>query len=209
MYTYYIFRWFGDLFDRSGESNAYLLRGAVFFVSMSLWGIRKVENLDVTFASVLPSIRQVWFIMRCAWGVHLSTHWIAIYFQVNYYCFLSSPFCPIRPSLCLKLPSLFDGWYALTDTNWTYWNGILFMTSWKESKPILDCSRNGRVRLSCLRRILWASASWTCLWLLKIVTMEGGAAVSASLTSFLIWWKTILIICLWVNVCANVTHSIW
>ena len=28
-------------------------------MSMSLWGIRKVESLDVTFASVLPSIRQV------------------------------------------------------------------------------------------------------------------------------------------------------
>ena len=42
------------------EQNAVLLRGAVFYISMSLWGIRKVENLDITFASVLPSIKQVY-----------------------------------------------------------------------------------------------------------------------------------------------------
>ena len=41
------------------SQDALLLRGAVFFVSMSLWGVRKVKHLDLTFASVLPSIKQV------------------------------------------------------------------------------------------------------------------------------------------------------
>ena len=39
--------------------DALLLRGAVFYISMSLWGVRKVAHLDLTFASVLPSIKQV------------------------------------------------------------------------------------------------------------------------------------------------------
>ena len=55
--------WSGKISDsgmfRSMEQNAVLLRGAVFYISMSLWGIRKVENLDITYASVLPSIKQV------------------------------------------------------------------------------------------------------------------------------------------------------
>ena len=44
---------------RSGGQDALLLRGAVFYISMSMWGIRRVESLDLTFASVLPSIKQV------------------------------------------------------------------------------------------------------------------------------------------------------
>ena len=31
----------------------------MFYISMSMWGIRRVESLDLTFASVLPSIKQV------------------------------------------------------------------------------------------------------------------------------------------------------
>jgi len=48
--------------ERSGGQDALLLRGAVFYISMSMWGIRRVESLDLTFASVLPSIKHV-----CAW----------------------------------------------------------------------------------------------------------------------------------------------
>ena len=45
--------------SRSSGQDALLLRGAVFYVSMSMWGVRRVESLDLTFASVLPSIKQV------------------------------------------------------------------------------------------------------------------------------------------------------
>ena len=43
---------------RSSGQEALLLRGAVFYISMSMWGVQRV-NLDLSFASVLPSIKQV------------------------------------------------------------------------------------------------------------------------------------------------------
>ncbi len=46
------------LFPRSCGQEALLLRGAVFYISMSMWGVRRV-NLELSFASVLPSIKQV------------------------------------------------------------------------------------------------------------------------------------------------------
>ena len=36
-----------------------LLRGAVFYIAMSLWGPFKVKSLKHSFGSVLPSLRQV------------------------------------------------------------------------------------------------------------------------------------------------------
>ena len=39
--------------------DALLLRGAVFYISMSMWGINRVETLGLSFASVLPSLKQV------------------------------------------------------------------------------------------------------------------------------------------------------
>lgn len=44
---------------RSNESDPMLLRGAVFYVAMSLWGPFKVKSLKHSFGSVLPSLRQV------------------------------------------------------------------------------------------------------------------------------------------------------
>lgn len=36
-----------------------LLRGGVFYISMSLWGVKKVESLSLPFTAVLPAIHQV------------------------------------------------------------------------------------------------------------------------------------------------------
>ena len=44
---------------RSNESDPMLLRGAVFYIAMSLWGPFKVKSLKHSFGSVLPSLRQV------------------------------------------------------------------------------------------------------------------------------------------------------
>ena len=51
MYHYY--------FIRSNWNYPLILRGAVFYISMSLWGSRKVETLKVSFGSVLPSMKEV------------------------------------------------------------------------------------------------------------------------------------------------------
>lgn len=40
-------------------SNALLLRGAVFYISMSLWGVRRVDSLNISITSVLPAIQEV------------------------------------------------------------------------------------------------------------------------------------------------------
>ena len=44
---------------RSNEADPMLLRGAVFYIAMSLWGPFKVKSLKHSFGSVLPSLRQV------------------------------------------------------------------------------------------------------------------------------------------------------
>ena len=44
---------------RTNESDPMLLRGAVFYIAMSLWGPFKVKSLKHSFGSVLPSLRQV------------------------------------------------------------------------------------------------------------------------------------------------------
>uniref|UniRef100_A0A1X7VTP7 Rap-GAP domain-containing protein n=1 Tax=Amphimedon queenslandica TaxID=400682 RepID=A0A1X7VTP7_AMPQE len=44
--------------DRTNWSYPLILRGAVFYISMSLWGSRKVETLKVSFGSVLPSMKE-------------------------------------------------------------------------------------------------------------------------------------------------------
>ena len=44
---------------RSNEPHPMLLRGAVFYIAMSLWGPFKVKSLKHSFGSVLPSLRQV------------------------------------------------------------------------------------------------------------------------------------------------------
>lgn len=45
--------------ERKHWNNPLVLRGAVFYISMSLWGVRKIESLQVSFGSVLPSFRVV------------------------------------------------------------------------------------------------------------------------------------------------------
>ena len=44
---------------RSNESDQMLLRGAVFYIAMSLGGPFKVKSLKHSLGSVLPSLRQV------------------------------------------------------------------------------------------------------------------------------------------------------
>lgn len=44
---------------RADSQDALQLRGAVFYVSMSMWGIKRVESLELSFASVLPSLKLV------------------------------------------------------------------------------------------------------------------------------------------------------
>eukprot|EP00731_Ephydatia_muelleri_P029426 Em0020g1070a len=44
--------------DSMHPHDPLLMRGAVFYVSMSLWGIRRVSSLDLSFSMVLPYIRQ-------------------------------------------------------------------------------------------------------------------------------------------------------
>ena len=44
---------------RQHWSNPFLLRGGVFYISMSLWGVQRVETLQISFSSVLPTIREV------------------------------------------------------------------------------------------------------------------------------------------------------
>ncbi|KAK3091724.1 hypothetical protein FSP39_022166 [Pinctada imbricata] len=45
--------------DRCQQIDQNLLRGAVFFIGMALWGSKKVTTLKHTYSSVLPSILQV------------------------------------------------------------------------------------------------------------------------------------------------------
>ena len=40
-------------------TNPLLLRGAVFYISMSLWGVHRVDSLNVSITSVLPAIQEV------------------------------------------------------------------------------------------------------------------------------------------------------
>ena len=44
---------------RAHTDNVLLLRGAVFYVSMSLWGVKRVETLAMPFTAVLPAVHQV------------------------------------------------------------------------------------------------------------------------------------------------------
>lgn len=44
---------------RFHAGDVLLLRGAVFYISMSLWGVKKVESLSLPFTAVLPAIHQV------------------------------------------------------------------------------------------------------------------------------------------------------
>jgi tuberous sclerosis protein 2 len=45
--------------NRDNWTNALLLRGAVFSVSVSLWSSQRVESLKISFSSVLPFIQEV------------------------------------------------------------------------------------------------------------------------------------------------------
>lgn len=42
-----------------GEDDAGLVRGAVFFINMALWGPRRVPTLKVSFLAVLPAFLKV------------------------------------------------------------------------------------------------------------------------------------------------------
>ncbi len=44
------------------ESGAILLRGAVFFIGMALWGSKKVMSLKHPPSAVLPTFLQVTFL---------------------------------------------------------------------------------------------------------------------------------------------------
>ena len=44
---------------RSYSEDVLLLRGAVFYISMSLWGVKTVDTLTLPFTAVLPAIHQV------------------------------------------------------------------------------------------------------------------------------------------------------
>jgi tuberous sclerosis protein 2 len=55
--------------DKVHGADVLLLRGAVFFISMSLWGVKKVDTLSLPFTAVLPAIHQA----------SLSGHTLVIY----------------------------------------------------------------------------------------------------------------------------------
>lgn len=42
-----------------GAADAGLVRGAVFYINMALWGPKKVHNLKVSFLAVLPAFLKV------------------------------------------------------------------------------------------------------------------------------------------------------
>ena len=46
------------------QRDVHLLRGAVFFVNMGLWGVNSLPKLECTPTSVLPSFYQVCKIMK-------------------------------------------------------------------------------------------------------------------------------------------------
>ena len=46
-------------FTRSQPVDILLLRGAIFFTGMAIWGSRRVTSLKYTYNSVLPSFLQV------------------------------------------------------------------------------------------------------------------------------------------------------
>ena len=48
-----------SLFHRSQPVDFNLMRGAVFYIGMALWGFRKVHSLKHTPAAVLPSFLHV------------------------------------------------------------------------------------------------------------------------------------------------------
>ena len=50
---------------RSHSGNVLLLRGAVFYISMSLWGVKRVDTLGLPFTAVLPAVQQV---HDCMWS---------------------------------------------------------------------------------------------------------------------------------------------
>lgn len=59
--------------DTNFQRDVRLLRGAVFYVNMGLWGTHRIPKLECTPASVLPSFYQVCvntyiaiYICRCA-----------------------------------------------------------------------------------------------------------------------------------------------
>ena len=48
-----------SFFNRSQPVDFNLMRGAVFYIGMALWGFRKVPSLKHTPAAVLPSFLHV------------------------------------------------------------------------------------------------------------------------------------------------------
>lgn len=48
-----------EILRGEGEGDAALLRGAVFYINMALWGPRRVPTLKVSFLAVLPAFLKV------------------------------------------------------------------------------------------------------------------------------------------------------
>ena len=48
-----------NIHHRAHREDVLLLRGAVFYISMSLWGVKRVDTLSLPFTAVLPAIHQV------------------------------------------------------------------------------------------------------------------------------------------------------
>ena len=70
---------------RAHADDILLLRGAVFYISMSLWGVKRVETLAMPFTAVLPAIHQVCPLSTSVhrpcrpWQVAQSGHTIVVY----------------------------------------------------------------------------------------------------------------------------------
>ena len=54
-----LFQFLFLFFNRSQPVDFNLMRGAVFYIGMALWGFRKVPSLKHTPAAVLPSFLHV------------------------------------------------------------------------------------------------------------------------------------------------------
>jgi tuberous sclerosis protein 2 len=59
--------------DKAHSEDVLLLRGAVFYISMSLWGVKRVETLALPFTAVLPAIHQA-----CLSGLTLVVYEVAL-----------------------------------------------------------------------------------------------------------------------------------
>ena len=65
------------------SKDVLLLRGAVFYTSMSLWGVKKIDTLTLPFNSVLSAIHQVMNLIFISPHTHTLSLSLSLYMQAS------------------------------------------------------------------------------------------------------------------------------